>query len=295
MTPVVLSLPGNEVLGRSLAESLGAELGTHEMRHFPDGETYLRIDSNVAGRAVILVCTLDRPDPKFLPLLFMAGTARDLGAATVGLVCPYLPYMRQDKQFRAGEAVSSVYFAAMLAARIDWLVTVDPHLHRRASLDEIFSVPSIAVHAAPLLSSWIKENLRDPFVIGPDSESEQWVASVASGAAVPYAVLQKIRRGDRDVEISTANLQIHQRRTPVLVDDIISTGSTMMAAIGALKNGGWDSPVCIGIHAVFAEDAYSRLRAAGANLIVTCNTILHPSNRIDVAGIVAAAVHRLVG
>ncbi len=295
MIPVVLSLPGNEVLGRSVAGRLGAELGKSEVRRFPDGESYVRIDTPVAHRTVLLVCTLDRPDSKLVALSFMAATARDLGAATVGLICPYLPYMRQDKQFLTGEAISSVYFAAMLGERIDWLVTVDPHLHRRASLGEIFSVPSIAVHAAPLLSSWIKENLRDPFVIGPDSESEQWVASVASGAAVPYAVLRKIRRGDRDVEISTANLAIHQRRTPVLVDDIIPTGSTMIAAIGALKNAGWESPVCIGIHAVFAENAYSGLRAAGAKSIVTCNTILHPSNGIDVAGIVADAVRRLVG
>src|SRR6516165_4278571 len=115
MSPVIFALPGNEAITGALATQLGAELGTSEVRRFPDGDSYVRLDTPVAGRAVILVCTLDRPDEKFLPLSFMATTARELGADRVGLVSPYLAYMRQDKRFRSGEAVSSVHFAKLLS------------------------------------------------------------------------------------------------------------------------------------------------------------------------------------
>jgi ribose-phosphate pyrophosphokinase len=294
MTPIVLPLPGNEVLGQSLAKQLGAEVGSVEVRRFPDGESYVRIETALANRDVVLVRTLDRPDIKFIPLSFAAATARDLGACRVGLVSPYLPYMRQDKRFRLGEALSSACFAAMLGERVDWLVTVDPHLHRRSSLGEIFSIPTAVAHAAPLLSAWVRENVADAILIGPDSESAQWVASVAEGAGVPYTVLEKIRRGDREVEISIPDLERGNGRTPVLVDDIISTGQTMIEAIRRLKVTGQGAPVCIGVHAVFAEDACAGLRAAGARAIVTCNTIMHESNAIDVSAITAEAVRSLL-
>jgi ribose-phosphate pyrophosphokinase len=294
MSPVIFALPGNEAITGALATQLGAELGTSEVRRFPDGDSYVRLDTPVAGRAVILVCTLDRPDEKFLPLSFMATTARELGADRVGLVSPYLAYMRQDKRFRSGEAVSSVHFAKLLSESIDWLITVDPHLHRHHSLTEIFSVPAVAVHAAPRLASWVRQNVLEPVLIGPDSESEQWVASGASGVGASYIVLDKVRNGDRDVAVSTPDLGGNHGRTPVLVDDIISTSRTMVATMGQLARIGSRSAVCVGVHAIFAGNAYANLRAAGAGKIVTCNTIPHESNAIDVSADITAAVRQLL-
>jgi ribose-phosphate pyrophosphokinase len=152
-----------------LAQAVGAEIAEIEHRRFPDGETYLRYRTSPEGQRVILLCTLDRPDAKILPLIFAACTARELGAASLGLVCPYLAYMRQDRRFLPGEAVTSTHFAALLSSACDWLVTVDPHLHRRGSLSDIYSVPAIAVHAAPLISAWIRENVERPLLIGPDA------------------------------------------------------------------------------------------------------------------------------
>ncbi len=294
MKPVVFAMAGNETFARSLSTPLSAELGAREIRQFPDAESYIRLDTPVENKAVILVCTLDRPDAKFLPLTFMAATARELGAARVGLVCPYLAYMRQDRRFHSGEAITSVYFSSLLGGAFDWLVTVDPHLHRHHSLGEIVPVPAVAVHAAPLLASWLRANVPNPILIGPDSESEQWVSQVADEAGAPYAVLEKTRKGDRDVEIAVPDLASHSDRTPVLVDDIISTGRTMIAAISGLTQKCHRSPVCLGVHAVFASDAYSALKGAGAASIVTCNTIPHRSNAIDTTGIIAAAVHPLL-
>jgi ribose-phosphate pyrophosphokinase len=253
----------------------------------------VRIDAPVTGRDVILLCTLDRPDDKLLPLLFAAGTAKEFGAARVGLVAPYLAYMRQDQRFQPGEAVTSVHFARLLSASVDWLVTVDPHLHRRSRLGEIYSIPARVVHAAPLVSAWIRQHVAAPVLIGPDSESEQWVAAVAGAAGAPYVVLQKIRRGDREVEVSVPDVERWRARTPVLVDDIISTARTMIATVGHLRRAQFAPPVCIGVHAVFAGDAHAELLAAGAARVVTGNTIAHESNAIDVSDILAEAVREL--
>jgi len=181
MSPVLFPLPGNERMAAALADGLKGMGGRIDVRRFPDGDSYVRIDTTVSDRTVILVCTLDRPDEKFLQLSLVAATARDLGAAQVGLVCPYLPYMRQDARFRPGEAISSRYFAHLLEVSFDWLVTVDPHLHRIHSLNQLFAIPAAAVHAAPYLADWIRNNVENPLLIGPDSESEQWVGSVVGG------------------------------------------------------------------------------------------------------------------
>ena len=293
MKPLVISLPGNEHLAFSLADKLDGETGQLALRRFPDGETYVRIETPVAGREVILACTLHRPDDKLIPLLFLAATARDLRASGVGLVAPYLAYMRQDRRFQEGEGVTSTYFARIISTAVDWIVTVDPHLHRRSSLADIYSVRSEVVHAAPHISEWIRENVRQPLLVGPDEESGQWVRAVAEGAGAPSVVLEKVRRGDRDVAVSVPDVARWQDHTPVLVDDIISTARTMIATVGHLTRAGLRPPVCIGVHAVFAERAYEELQSAGAARVVTCNTISHPSNAIDLTEALAAGVQRL--
>ena len=293
MKPVVLALPANEPAAKRIAEAAGLELGKLEVHHFPDGETYVRVVSDIGGRSVILVCTLDRPDEKFLPLVFACATARAHGAARVGLVAPYLAYMRQDREFKPGEAVTSRVFAQALSANIDWLVTVDPHLHRTHALEQIYSVPSRTVHAAPLLAAWIKANVPQPIVIGPDSESEQWAASIAGDAGAPYVVLQKTRRGDRDVTVSLPDLKQWRDRVPVLADDIISSGRTMIEATAQLLKASMKAPVCVAIHAVFAAGALNGLRRAGAGQIVSTNTIAHETNGINVTPLLVPAIGEL--
>ena len=290
MKPLVFSLPGNEAFSTSLVRALDAEKGAVEIRRFPDGESYVRVLSEVGGRACVLVATLDRPDDKILPLSFLATTSRELGASRVTLVAPYLAYMRQDRRFQPGESVTSACFARFLSGWIDTLVTVDPHLHRRSSLEEIYKVPCTTLHAAHLIARWIKEEVEKPLLIGPDSESEQWVADVAREADAPWLVLKKVRMGDRDVRVSVPDVERWLDRTPVLVDDIISTARTMIETVGHLVRAGLRSPVCVGVHAVFAGSAYVDLRAAGAGQIVTCNTIPHESNRIDVCPLFAESM-----
>ncbi len=289
MNAVLLVFPGNEAMADALAPRLRAEIGKLTLRQFPDGETFVRIDSELSGRTVLLVCSLDRPDTKLLPLVFTADTARDLGAAAVGLICPYLAYLRQDKRFHAGEALTLVSFARVLSSCIDWLATVDPHLHRLPELGAVYSVPAIAVSAAPVIADWIRAKLKRPLLIGPDSESEQWVDAVAALAGAPCVILEKIRHGDHEVVVSVPDVEQWRGHTPVLVDDIISTAGTMVATIGHLRGAGLAAPVCIGVHAVMAGDAEKALLRAGAQQVVTCNSIAHSTNYIDASGPLADA------
>ena len=273
---------------------MDAQVGELTLHQFPDGESYVRIDTPVAQRQVILVCTLDRPNEKFLSLAFVAATAKQLGAAGVGLVAPYLGYMRQDKRFKDGEGITSAYFGKLLSGAVDWMVTVDPHLHRYNSLSEIYSVATQVVHAAPLLSQWIQTRIETPVLVGPDAESAQWVKAVATAANAPYVILEKTRHGDRDVQIRVPDVEQWRTHTPVLVDDIVSTGRTMIETMTHLKRAGLPPPVCAGVHAVMAGTAYADLLAAGAASVVTCNTITHASNAIDVTPPIADAVRAML-
>ena len=291
--PLIVAMPGNEAMTRALAQALGADVGEVELHLFPDGETYLRFVSDLSGRTLVIVCTLDRPNDKILPLLFAAAAAREIGVETVGLVSPYLAYMRQDRRFKPGEAVTSREVARLLSDAFDWLVTVDPHLHRYRSLAEIYRIPTRVVHAAPLVSEWIRAHVIKPFVIGPDSESEQWVAAVATEADAPYTVLEKVRRGDRDIEVSVKNLRDLEGRTPVLVDDIISSGRTMIEAVRLIGKRAAAPPVCIAVHGLFADRCDALLAQAGAR-VVTSNSIPHETNGFDVAQLLADAVRALL-
>jgi len=287
---ILFALPGNEELTEKLNMHLNVEKGVSVIRQFPDGETYVQIQSDVKNKRVILVCTLHQPDNKFLPLYFLSKTAKDLGAESICLVAPYLAYMRQDKRFHTGEGITSKYFGKLVPSFADSLISVDPHLHRKKSLNEVYNIPNKIIHSANLISEWIKMNIKNPVLIGPDSESKQWVSKVAKDAEASFIVLEKTRLGDRKVLVSLPEVDAYKNHTPVLIDDIISTAGTMIETTVQLKKAGMKPPVCIGIHAVFAENAYQDLLNAGVADIITSNTIPHKSNRIDISKNIAEAI-----
>ena len=285
----LLALDAASGLATALAGELDLPLLTLETGQFPDGESWFRVPGNVTGERILLLGNLHHPDQHTLPLLLLAETLRDLGATEIILVAPYLAYMRQDKRFRPGEGVTSRYYAALLSRHFDGLVTIDPHLHRYNSLDEIYSIPSRVLHAAPLLAEWVAAQVANPLLIGPDMESEQWVSQVAMDAGAPFAVAEKIRHGDRSVEVRLPELDAHRRRTPVLVDDIISSGRTMLEALRRLRAADFPPALCLGVHPVFGDRDYQALAAEAAS-VVTTDAIPHPTNAISVAPLLAAGL-----
>lgn len=286
MKPVLFSLFGNASLLDAMQKYNKYEMREILFHQFPDEEVLVRIAADVNDRDVFFMARLDRPNSKILSLIFAAKTARDLGAKKVCLIAPYLPYMRQDKQFHPGEGVTSRYFATLVSSYFDGLITVDPHLHRRRALSEIFAIPAVVLHAIDSISQWIKEHIVQPILIGPDKESEQWVREIAEKIHAPFVILEKIRKGDFDVEVFIPTMERYRDHTPVLIDDIISTGRTMIKAVQHLKRQHMKLPICIAVHAVFANNAYQELISAGAGQVVTCNTLDHVSNAIDLSTLI---------
>ena len=199
-------------------------------RHrFPDGELKLRLPVDGAGRLpahVVLLRSLHDPNEKLVELLLTARAARTLGARHITLVAPYMAYMRQDIAFAPGEVVSQQVVGAFLAGLVDAVITVDPHLHRVATLQEAMAVPqAIVLSGAEPLADLIAQRRPGALLVGPDGESAQWIAQAAARHGFDHAVCTKVRHGDRDVTIELPPLHA-QGRAVVLLDDMASTGRT---------------------------------------------------------------------
>mgnify|MGYP006382018117 CR=1 FL=1 len=290
MSSIVFNLFTQHHLSSSICQNLNLPAGTVTIRQFPDTELYLQIISAIKDKDVIIIDSLDNPNLKIMPLYFFIQTARELGARSIGLVAPYLAYMRQDMRFNPGEAVTSNYFAKLLSQNLDWLITVDPHLHRHHDLQEIYSIPTSVVHATESIVSWIKGNIENPLLIGPDAESQQWVQSIAQQLNCPMIVLNKTRISDTEVKLKLPDITAYRDLSPVLIDDIISTAQTMIKTVKLLSQANMNPTICIGIHAIFANNSYSELLAAGAAKVVTCNSIVHSSNSIDLTAALATSI-----
>lgn len=282
----------NELLAHGLTADLAIAQGALTWHRFPDGETLVRVETSPEPEVCIL-CTLADPDPRIMPLLMTAAALRAQGATRVGLIAPYLAYMRQDRSFHPGEAVAAEHFGALLGQRFDWLVTVDPHLHRIRDLREVIACPSLALHAAPLLADWIGANVPDPVLVGPDDESAQWVSAAAERIGAPWFTLTKLRHGDLDVQTTLPDGIQPTGRQPVLVDDILSSGRTLAQAAGALRTRGFATPQCVAVHGLFAGDARSALKTVGITQVAVTNSIPQPESRIDIAPLLAEGVRSM--
>ncbi len=280
----------SDALAQSLCQSLGANVGQWSHRRFPDGESYIRVDTAVENRDCIVLADLSRPDEKFLPLIFLLDTLRSLGAGRIGLVAPYLCYLRQDTCFHPGEALSAQYFASLLNPHIDWLMTVDPHLHRYHSLSQLYSVPTKVVHGAAALADFLSDT-QDLLLVGPDKESEQWLSDLSTLSGHDFVIAEKIRVGDREVKITLPNLSKYSRNSALIVDDIISSGHTILACAQALKRQHITNIGCVAVHGIFADDVDQVFAEQGLTPIVTTNTIPHSTNKIDIAPTLSSALN----
>ena len=286
---LVLGFTDSEDQAAGLAAALDAPHGRIDLHRFPDGESRVRLPTGLPEH-VVLCRSLHYPNEKLVELMLAAGAARALGAKRVTLVAPYLCYMRQDKAFHPGEAVSQRIIGRFLAGLIDALVTVDPHLHRVHDLAE--AVPAgraVAVSAAPAMGAFLAGRRSRPLLVGPDQESEQWVATVARVAGLDYVVAQKTRRGDRNVEVRLPERD-YAGSDAVLVDDLASTGRTLAGAATALRDAGAARVDVLVTHALFVGDALDTLMATGVSELWSSDSIPHASNAFALAPDLAAAI-----
>lgn len=263
-----------------------------ERHRFPDGELRLRLPS-VLPAGVVLVRGLHQPNEKLVEVLLAARAARAQGATRLVLVAPYLAYMRQDKAFAPGEAVSQRIVGDFLAGLVDGLITVDPHLHRVSTLAEAVPVAAArTVSAAPLLAELVAARRPGALLLGPDAESAQWVAAAGAAQGFDHAVCSKVRHGDREVEIRLPDVVLRGRAV-VLLDDVASSGRTLARAAELLYAAGAASVDVAVTHALFAGDALAVIRAAGVGEVWSTDCIDHPSNAVSVAPAIAAELRAL--
>ena len=281
MKTLVIASERSLDFGRKIARKLHKPFSKLLTKHFPDGELYLRYPIPLKGAHVILVDSMQpNPDDALVELLFGTASARAHGAKKVTLVIPYMGFLRQDKEFHPGETVSNKIVADLLS-RADRIVTMDPHLHRISSLKQIFKTKTKTLTANDILAQHLKAKHKGALVVGPDGESFQWARSVASKAGLHAIVLNKKRYTSEKVRILVKSDVPLKGRDIVIVDDIISTGHTMIEPIKQFKRMKVKSITCIGIHGVFAMNALQKLKKLGSKVECT-NTIQNPVSIIDV-------------
>jgi ribose-phosphate pyrophosphokinase len=289
---MLLAFADESSMARRLAAALACPWAFVERHAFPDGETRLRLPPELPDRVLILR-GLQQPDAKLAQLLLTAGGARELGARKLTLVSPYLAYMRQDKAFTPGEVVSQRQLGALLAAHFDAVITVDPHLHRTASLDEVLpGRRGVVLSAAALLGALVAREVPGALLLAPDEEAEPWVRAAARAGALDHAVCRKQRRGDAEVVVALPEVTVAGRAV-VLLDDVASTGRTLVAAArGALGQGARSVDVAV-THALFVDDAIEVLRSCGVRHVWSSDCVPHASNAVSVVSLLAAALEAL--
>lgn len=289
-TTLLLHFEDETPSAQRIAAAAGIDAACIARHRFPDGELKLRLPATLASH-VVLLRSLAQPNEKLVELLLAARTARTLGAAQLTLAAPYLAYMRQDKAFAPGEAVSQRIVGRFLAELFDAVITVDPHLHRVATLAEAVPVPrTVVLSGAPLLADLIARQRPGALLVGPDEESAQWIAQAAARHGFDHAVCRKVRHGDRQVEVALPAVPVRGRAV-VLLDDVASSGYTLaQAARGLLAAGAASVDVAV-THALFAGEAGQLLLDAGIGQVWSTDCIAHPSNAVSMAASIAAALN----
>jgi ribose-phosphate pyrophosphokinase len=289
---LLLAFDDETRLARGLADAIGWPLAIIGRHGFPDGETRLRLPPRLPPQ-VALLRGLQQPNDKLVELMLAAAGARELGAARLTLVSPYLAYMRQDIEFTPGEVVSQRHLGRALAAWFDAVITIDPHLHRVPTMDAV--VPGrrgMALTAAPLLGEFIARQVPGALLLGPDEEAEQWVSVAARGHGLDHAVCRKQRHGDHEVDVALPTVDVAGRAV-VLFDDVASTGRTLIAAARGVLSCGAASVDAVVTHALFVGDADRAVREAGVRHLWSTDSVPHASNAVSVVPLLAAALRGL--
>ena len=278
---IIQSLPSSSRDAARLAARLGLPFHEIAIQAFPDGE--MRVTSGPAASTTIIYASLDRPNDKLIALMFAAEALRRGGARSLVLVAPYLCYMRQDKAFHHSEAISQKVIGPLLARYADRVITVDAHLHRTPNIRTVFpGIASDNLSAMPAISDALRKAGLDPLTVvaGPDAESLPWVRDLAGRLGLSYIVAQKTRRGDRSVAIEFRNPACIADRPVLIVDDIVSSGGTIIACAKALTAVGATTIDAVVTHALFPEQLCSEMASAGIRSIRSTHSVPHSTNAI---------------
>ena len=282
------SFAADEAPARRLAARLGVPYAAISLHSFPDGEVMPSVPVRPA-RTVVLYQSLYRPRDKLIPLLLAADAYGRLGTERLILAAPYLPYLRQDKVFHPGQPLSRDVIAGWLGSSFHRILTVQAHAHRTKDLSAVFRTPVDNLPIGATLAALFDDD-GPRLVVGPDEESLPGVEAAAAELRAEAAVFHKTRSGDRDVALHMAGAQKVRGKAVLLVDDVCSSGGTLLAATRQLKTMGAVSIDVAVAHALFDDATTQALKTAGVRRLVSSDSIPHPSNALSLAGTFAAAL-----
>ena len=285
--------PSSRELSEEIAELSGFGKVPVVSRVFPDGESYVRLESSVRDEHVAIVHTTSKPqDSNLMQLAFMANAAKRNGAKKVTAIVPYLAYARQDKIFLEGENISIETIAAMLkAAGIDQLITVN--IHAETALAN-FPFPAKTLTAIPLLAEYfVKKGFKKAFALAPD-KGAMYIAQQAQQILVGEAgSLEKHRdRHTGETTQTAAHLNI-KGKAVIILDDIISTGGTIVGAAKILREKGATRIYAACVHGLLVGDAEKRILDSGVEEIVATDSIPSKNSKVTLAPLLSEALKAL--
>ena len=287
---LIVSCSHGKHLGHLIAKKLNKKHSALIVDKFPDDELRIRFNFELKNKIVVLIQSFYRNvSDCIIEVILAAKTAHELGAEKVILAAPYFPYLRQDKRFHKGEAVSQGIIAELIDKYFDAVYVMDPHMHRKNKLENLFKIKSKRLTANNLIAKYIQKNIANPVIIGPDEESYKWAKNVADMLCVESGILKKKRYSSYNVKVKLNKKIYLKNKNVVIVDDIISTGHTILETAKILRKLGARKIYCICVHGIFVDDTLSKLKKAKINAVST-NTIPNKVAKIDISGVIAESL-----
>lgn len=276
MSLTLISGSANPALAESVAATLGLKPARRVLERFPDGELHVEVQEDLRGQDVYLFQPTGPPvDAHLLELLLLADACRRAGAARLTAVVPYFGYARQDRRARGGEPVGGRVVADLIAAAgLHRLVAVDLHT---AALEGFFAAPLEHLSAVPVLVEAVRPAVAENAVIvAPDLGAVKLAERYARALDRPVATVHKVRLSGEEVRVRGLVGEV-RGRAPLVVDDMISTGGTITAAVTTLLAAGCVPEVTVvASHALLVGPAVERLRAQPIRRLVVTDSVALP-------------------
>jgi len=291
----------NFTLAAKVAQALDVALEECTIENFPDGEIGVVIAGDIVGRDVfILQPTCPPVADNLLELLLLGDACRRSAAARISALIPYFGYSRQDRKAREGAPVGARLAADLLAQRFDRVISVDLH---SPAIEGFFSIPVVHLSATPLLAEALAPGIspETDVLVAPDLGAVKLARNYGDLLSLPMAFIHKERMDGSEVTVKEVIGEVKNRR-PIIVDDMISTGGTIVSAVEALLEKGSRPPhAVVATHGLLVEEAVERLGLLEIQrLIVTnsldVNTVNTPVRMeiVDIAGLMANSIRHLV-